>query len=116
MLNITKENIVPYLKERMPELADADHIHISQVGEGDPEEDGDGYVNYIFRVHTDKGNYVLKQGRELVRTGLDPMAMYRNGLEYDSMRIRYAIVPEYTPFLKFQDKENNLFVMEDVSM
>ena len=115
MLNITKENIVPYLKERMPELADADHIHISQVGEGDPEEDGDGYVNYIFRVHTDKGNYVLKQGRELARTGLDPMAMYRNGLEYDSMRIRYAIVPEYTPFLKFQDKENNLFVMEDVS-
>ena len=115
MLNITKENIVPYLKERMPELADADHIHISQVGEGDPEEDGDGYVNYSFRVHTDKGNYVLKQGRELARTGLDPMAMYRNGLEYDSMRIRYAIVPEYTPFLKFQDKENNLFVMEDVS-
>ena len=115
MLNITKENIIPYLKEHMSDFEDDGSVTISQVGDGSPEEDGDGYVNYIFRIHTDKGNYVLKQGQELARTGLDPMAMYRNGLEYDSMRIRYAIVPEYTPFLKFQDKENNLFVMEDVS-
>lgn len=115
MRNITKDNIIPYLKEHMPELKDCDSIVISQVGEGSQEEDGDGYVNFIFRIHTDKGNFVLKQGQELARTGRDPIAMYRNKLEYDSMRIRYAIVPEYTPFLKFYDAENNLFVMEDVS-
>lgn len=115
MRNITKDNIIPYLKEHMPELKDCDSIVISQVGEGSQEEDGDGYVNFIFRIHTDKGNFVLKQGQELARTGRDPIAMYRNKLEYDSMRIRYAIVPEYSPFLKFYDAENNLFVMEDVS-
>ena len=31
------------------------------------------------------------------------------------MRIFYAITPEYVPYLKFQDRENNIFVMEDVS-
>lgn len=115
MLIITKENIIPYLKEHMPDFDDTGLVVVSQVGEGTPEEDGDGYVNYIFRIRTEKEAYVLKQGRELARTGQDPIALYRNKLEYDSMRIRYAIVPEYTPYLKFQDKENNLFVMEDVS-
>ena len=68
MRNITKDNIIPYLKEHMPELKDCDSIVISQVGEGSQEEDGDGYVNFIFRIHTDKGNFVLKQGQELART------------------------------------------------
>lgn len=115
MLTITKENVIEYLKEHMPEFDTSMPVTISQVGEGSEEEDGDGYVNYIFRIRTGREAYVLKQGRELARTGQDPIALYRNGLEYDSMRIRYAIVPEYIPVLKFQDKENNLFVMEDVS-
>ena len=34
MRNITKDNIIPYLKEHMPELKDCDSIVISQVGEG----------------------------------------------------------------------------------
>ena len=106
MLTITKENIIPYLKEHMPDFDDSGSVTVSQVGDGTPEEDGDGYVNYIFRIHTDKGNYVLKQGRELARTGQDPIALYRNKLEYDSMRIRYAIVPEYTPFLKSEAKRS----------
>lgn len=115
MLIITKENIVDYLKKHMPEFDDSLPVTVTQVGEGTEEEDGDGYVNYIFRVRTDKEAYVLKQGRELARMAQSPMGLYRNKLEYDSMRIRYAIVPEYTPFLKFQDAENNIFVMEDVS-
>lgn len=85
------------------------------IGEGTEEEDGDGYVNYIFRVRTEKEAYALKQGLALSRCSGTPMGVYRNKLEYDSMRIRYAIVPEYTPFLKFHDDENHIIVMEDVS-
>ena len=83
--------------------------------EGTEEEDGDGYVNYIYRVQTPKESLVLKQGTEISRVSQQEIATYRNRLEYNSMRIFYAITPEYVPYLKFQDRENNIFVMEDVS-
>ncbi len=115
MLIITKENILDYLKKKMPEFDTTVPVSISMVGEGTEEDDGDGYVNYIFRVRTGKESYVLKQALVMPRVAQEPMGLYRNKLEYNSMRIRYAIVPEYTPFLKFYDEENNIFVMEDVS-
>ncbi len=115
MLIITKENILDYLKKMMPEFDTTVPVSISKVGEGTEEDDGDGYVNYIFRIRTGKESYVLKQALKMPRVAQVTMALYRNKLEYNSMRIRYAIVPEYTPFLKFYDEENNIFVMEDVS-
>ena len=99
----------------MPEFDDTLPVRISWVGEGSEEEDGDGYVNHIFRVRSDQESYVVKQGLPVARVSQMPMTMTRNKLEYDSMRIRYSIVPEYTPCLKYHDSENNIFVMEDVS-
>ncbi|MBQ9155855.1 MAG: phosphotransferase [Eubacterium sp.] len=99
----------------MPDFDDSVPAKISWVGEGTEEEDGDGYVNHIFRVQTEKEAYVVKQGLPIARVSQMPMETYRNRLEYDSMRIRESIVPEYTPRLKFHDPENNIFVMEDVS-
>ena len=115
MIKITKENIIPYLKAHMPDFDDSLPVQISMVGEGTEEEDGDGYVNYIYRVQTPKESLVLKQGTEISRVSQQEIATYRNRLEYNSMRIFYAITPEYVPYLKFQDRENNIFVMEDVS-
>lgn len=115
MITITKENIIAYMKEHIPELDTSVPITISMVGEGTAEEDGDGYVNFIFRVQSEKEAYVLKQGLPFGRMTGEPMNMERTKLEYDAMRIYYAIVPEYVPFLKFMDEENNVFVMEDVS-
>ena len=99
----------------MPDFDDSLPVQISMVGEGTEEEDGDGYVNYIYRVQTPKESLVLKQGTEISRVSQQKIATYRNRLEYNSMRIFYAITPEYVPYLKFQDRENNIFVMEDVS-
>lgn len=115
MFIITKDNIIEYLKKHIPELDDSAAFHISMIGEGTEEEDGDGYVNYIFRVQSEKASYVLKQATGTGRVSGFSMGTYRNKLEYDSQKIRYAIVPEYTPALYFQDEENNIFVMEDVS-
>lgn len=115
MLTISKKNIIGYLKRHMPEFDDSAPVKLSRVGEGTEEEDGDGYVNHIFRVQTEKEAYVVKQGLPIARVSRLPMETCRNKLEYDSMRIRYSIVPEYTPSLKFHDPENNIFVMEDVS-
>lgn len=115
MTVITKENIIEYLKSRLPDLDDSTPAVISMVGEGTPEEDGDGYVNYIFRVRT--GNYalVLKQSLPYGRMTQYPMVVERNSLEYDCMKIFGAIMPECVPHLYFIDEANSLFVMEDVS-
>ena len=67
MIKITKENIIPYLKEHLPDFDDSLPVNISMVGEGTEEEDGDGYVNYIYRVQTPKESLVLKQGTEISR-------------------------------------------------
>ncbi len=115
MITITKDNIIPYLKEHIPSFDDSVPVHVSMIGEGSEEEDGDGYVNHIFRVDNGKDSYVLKQGLSTARVSGETMDMMRNHLEYDVMRIRYSIVPEYTPYLVFLDEENHLFVMENVS-
>ena len=115
MLTINKENIIPYLKKYIPDFDDSLPVTISCVGEGEEEDDGDGYVNYIFRVQTSDRSYVLKQALPVARVSMAPMTIARNKLEYEAMRIRYAIVPEYTPFVFFHDPDNNIFVMEDVS-
>ena len=115
MLIITKDNIAEYLQKHIEGFHAEDVTEISMIGEGEAESDGDGYVNYIFRVHTRDKNYVLKQGLEVARVSGEKMALYRNRLEYESMKIRAAIAPEYVPVLYFQDEENNLFVTEDVS-
>ena len=62
MLVITKDNIIEYIKEHMPEFDDSVPVRVSLVGEGSEEEDGDGYVNYIFRVQTEKEAYCQSGG------------------------------------------------------
>jgi len=115
MFTLSKENIIAYLKKHIPRLDISVPAKISLVGEGTEEEDGDGYVNHIFRVQTDKWSWVVKQGLPIARVSQMPMTTNRTRLEYDCMRIRYSITPEYTPMVKFFDPDNNIFVMEDVS-
>ena len=71
----------------MPDFDDSLPVNISMVGEGTEEEDGDGYVNYIYRVQTPKESLVLKQGTDISRVSQQEIATYRNRLEYNSMRI-----------------------------
>ena len=115
MIIISKENIIPYIKEHIPEFDDTLPAEVTCVGEGTPEEDGDGYVNHIYRIRTKKDAYVLKQGLKKARVSAMDMEMSRIQLEYDCMCIRYSIMPEYTPYPIFYDPANNLFVMENVS-
>ena len=49
MIKITKENIIPYLKEHLPDFDDSLPVNISMVGEGTEEEDGDGYAAFLYR-------------------------------------------------------------------
>ncbi|MCR4892078.1 MAG: phosphotransferase [Lachnospiraceae bacterium] len=116
MIFLTKENLTDYLKEHMDELDYSKPLSISAVGEGSEEEDGDGYLNFIFRVSDGKRNIIVKQGRTIGRNeGFKDLSSERTRLEFESMAIRKAIVPEYIPDLYFYDDENQVFVTEDVS-
>ena len=50
MITLSKENITDYLKEKMPYLDFSKPLTISAIGEGTLEEDGDGYINFVYRV------------------------------------------------------------------
>ena len=116
MITLTKENITEYLRKQMPDLDFSRPLIISEIGEGTAEEDGDGYVNYVFRVSDGKRKMILKQGRSVGRvTGHTGMDLARTSIEYDYMKLGQVIVPEYIPELYFYDDENLVFAVEDVS-
>ena len=116
MITLSKENITDYLKVKMPYLDFSRPLIISAIGEGSLEEDGDGYINYVYRVSDGKVKLILKQAREDGRVAdLHDMSMDRAALEFDYMKLGHVIVPEYLPKLYFYDDENLAFAVEDVS-
>ena len=116
MITLSKENITEYLKEKMPYLDFSKPLIISAIGEGSLEEDGDGYINFVYRVSDGKWKLILKQARKDGRVAaLKDMSLDRAALEYDYMKLGRVIVPEYFPELYFYDAENLVFAVEDVS-
>lgn len=100
----------------MPDLDDSKPLLITAIGEGTAEEDGDGYLNFIYRVSDGKRNIILKQGRSEGRVALfQDLSAERNRLEYEYMKLCQSIVPNYIPRLYFYDVENRIFATEDVS-
>lgn len=101
----------------MPELDYSSPLTISVVGDGDVEDDGDGYLNFIFRVSDGVKTIIVKQGRATGRIeGFTNLSTERTRLEYETMKIREAIVPEYIPKIYLYDEDNQIFITEDVSL
>ena len=117
MITLTKENLTEYLKSHADFLDFSKPLTISAVGEGSVEEDGDGFINFVFRVSDGTHNVIVKQCRPDSRTIAEftSLPVDRCELEYDTMMIRKAIVPEYVPELYCIDHENKVFITEDVS-
>jgi 5-methylthioribose kinase len=93
------------------------HVPLKSRELGRNEIDGDGYVNYIYRIWDDEGNSViLKQAKPYLKVfgeGALPLPVNRSASETDIIKIRSAIVPQFIPKLLHTDKENNLYVCED---
>lgn len=116
MYVLSKENIIEYLRPRLPEVVFGPDTVVNQIGESGNEEEGDGYLNYVFKVSTGSFSCIIKQALEHMRHASDrKLPPGRNKLEYDIMCIRYQIVPEYVPKPYFYDDENHIFAMEDCS-
>ena len=116
MITLSKNNLTEYLKSQINFLDYSKPLIISEVGEGSVEEDGDGFINFVFRVSDGTHNLIVKQCRESSRMIEDfVLPVDRCELEYDTMMIRKAIVPQYVPELYHIDHVNKVFITEDVS-
>lgn len=116
MIKLTKENVAAYVDSRIDEFNIHGDLAVSAVGEGSVEEDGDGFINFVFRVSDGNLHLIVKQSTMNPRNGgpyiLD---INRYKLEYESMMIRKAIIPDLIPDLYDIDEENRIFITEDVS-
>lgn len=116
MITLSVENLTEYLKSQIDFLDYSRPLTISAVGGGDAEEDGDGFINFVFRASDGKHNIIIKQCRPNGRIIEDmELPVDRCELEYDTMMIRKAICPEYVPELYHIDHVNKVFITEDVS-
>ena len=100
----------------MPDFDDTVPIKVSVMGEDPADDEGerDGHINFVFKIQSPAGNYVLKQGLSEPRNlhSGATVASYRNETECDTLTILQDIVPEYVPKIIFQDRENHVFLME----
>lgn len=113
--------ILPYLRSHYPVFDQPGPVDIQCIGALEGEEkprepDEGGLINYIFRVSNGKQSVIVKQGRSASRKN-DKIVLpiWRNRQEYETLRLRHAIVPQYTPETYYVDWENAIFLMEDVS-
>jgi len=121
MVVLDKSNIIPYLRERYPAFDTSGFVSVSAIG--DDEEDSRGLINYVFRARNAKTSVIIKQARSNMRLDDDVEstdASYcppqdRNYSEYLSMKLRRAITPDYVPEVYCADRENHVFLMEDVN-
>jgi len=116
MFILNKENVVDYIKSKT-NLIDIDQIPVvTEVGDGEASDDGDGFVNFLFRVKTQNKSIIVKQARSYLKA-IDgySIPVSRNKLEYETLKLRNSIVPQYIPNIYFVDHYNSIFIMEDVS-
>ena len=117
MIVLTKENVADYVKSRLEFFnADGGPITVSAIGEGSVEEDGDGFINMVYRVSDGTYHLIVKQSTAEARCADElTLDLNRFKLEYESMQIRKAIIPDLIPDLYDCDDENRIFITEDVS-
>lgn len=112
--DLTPSTVIEYIKAYTDVFPTEAKLEVYEVGGG--EDDGDGFVNHIYRIWDETGkSVILKQAKpylKLFGEGV-PLTAKRNQLESEIIKLRTAITPEYLPEMYHIDPDNNLFVYED---
>lgn len=119
VIDLNKENIASYVKSRI-DFFDQDAIlSVYEIGEsGEGSEDGDGFINFIYRVWDNKTDrsVIVKQAKSHAKYFSEKQTNFvreRNEMEASLMRLRASITPEYIPVLYDCDPINHTFICED---
>lgn len=116
MIQLSKENVAEYVKSRLDFFELDDSLKVSAIGEGSVEDDGDGFINYVWRVSNSKYHLIVKQATVEARSKKPfDLELDRYKYEYESMQIRKLVVPDLISDLYDIDYENRVFITEDVS-
>ncbi|MFT9494488.1 S-methyl-5-thioribose kinase [Anaerosolibacter sp.] len=116
MLIITPDNIIEYVRNHT-RIFTNNQLFVEDISEFNPEEEKEGFVNYIYRVYNHEKSVIVKQARPYLKyfgEGYD-LTPFRNVLEYETLRLRGQIVAAYIPETYYIDRENHIFIMEDLS-
>ena len=115
MITLSKENVVDYVKSRLNFFNLNGDIKVSAIGEGSVEEDGDGFINFVYRVSDGEHHLIVKQSTLEARSkGSFTLDLNRYKLEYDAMKICAAIVPDLIPKVRIDIACNDSFVEKAV--
>ncbi len=80
-------------------------------------EIGDGNINYVFKVWTEKDgrSVIVKQADKLLRSSGRPLDIYRNKIEARILQMEGELAPEFIPEVFYYDETMAALSMEDIS-
>ncbi len=112
--NLTPQTAIEYIKKHTTIFPAQAQLEVYEIGAG--EDDGDGFVNHLYRLWDQTGkSVILKQAKPYLKIFGEsaPLTTKRNQTEAEIIKLREAITPEYLPKMYHTDRENNLFIYED---
>ncbi|MDP2842434.1 MAG: S-methyl-5-thioribose kinase [Acetobacterium sp.] len=112
--DLTPSRVIEYIKTSTGIFPNGASLEVYEIGGG--EDDGDGFVNHIYRVWDETGkSVILKQAKPYLKLfgEVAPLTTKRNQLESEIIKLRAAITPDYLPEMYHLDPDNNLFIYED---
>lgn len=112
--DLTPSRVIEYIKTSTGIFPAGASLEVYEIGGG--EDDGDGFVNHIYRVWDESGkSVILKQAKPYLKLfgEVAPLTTKRNQLESEIIKLRAAITPDYLPEMYHLDPDNNLFIYED---
>lgn len=115
-MGISTESLKDYLLEKTDMFDSSIPLKITHLTN---EEDHyvEGYVNYIYRVSQGSRSYIVKHAKEFIPSAIElgPLNPERNYLEFMTYKLRDGLSAESVPATFFVDRENHLFIMEDIA-
>lgn len=112
--DLNPETVTTYIKTATDIFPAEANLEVYEIGGG--EDDGDGFVNHIYRIWDKNGqSVILKQAKPYLKIFGEaaPLTTKRNEIESEIIKLRTAITPEYLPEMYHIDPDNNLFIYED---
>ena len=103
------ETIKKYVVEKLGAFSETAPITVTEIG--------DGNINYVFRVVNEatQESLIIKQADVLLRSSGRPLAIDRNRIEAEILRLQNELAPVFVPEVYYYDQKMYALTMEDVS-